>query len=127
IEHLLQLLSRTYDFIVIDAGSVTGALAEVAVCIADTIFLVANPDVASIRNTHRVVDRIAQLGADKDRVRILLNRMSEHHQIAPKQIETALGHPIYMAFPSDYTAVSTALNSGVPLTLSNHSEMASQL
>jgi pilus assembly protein CpaE len=127
IEHLLQLLSRTYDFIVIDAGSVTSPVAEVAVCIADTIYLVANPDVASIRNTHRVADRIAQLGADKERVRILLNRMSEHHQIAPKQIETALGHQIYMAFPSDYGAVSTALNSGVPLTLSNHSEMAAQL
>jgi pilus assembly protein CpaE len=127
IEHLLQLLSRTYDYIVIDAGLVTGPLAEVAVCIADTIYLVGNPDVASIRNTHRVVDRIAQLGADKDRVRILLNRTSEHHQIAPKQIETALGRPIYMSFPSDYGAVSAALNSGVPLTQSNHSEIASQV
>jgi len=127
IEHLLQTLSRSYDFIIIDAGPVTSPLAEVAVSIADTIYLVANPDVASIRNTHRVVDRIAQLGADKDRVRILLNRMSEHHQIAPKQIESALGHQIYMAFPSDYASVSSALNSGVPLTLSNHSEIAAQL
>jgi pilus assembly protein CpaE len=127
IEHLLQLLGRTYDFIVIDAGSATSAYAETVVCVSDTIYLVANPDVASIRNTHRIVDRIGQFGAGKDRLRILLNRMSEQHQIAPKQIETALGHSIYMTFPSDYNTVSTALNSGVPLTLSNHSEMAAQL
>ena len=94
---------------------------------ADTIYVVANPDVASIRNTHRVADRIEQLGAGKDRLRILLNRLGDDHQIAPKQIETALGHPIHMAFPSDYGTVSTALNSGVPLTLTNHTEMAAQL
>ncbi len=126
IEHLLQLLSRSYDFIIID-GSLVGPCAEAAVCAADTVFLVANPDVAAIRNAHRLVDRVGQFGASKERLRILLNRMSEQHQIAPKQIETALGHSIYMTFPSDYTTVSTALNSGVPLTLANHSEMAAQL
>jgi len=127
VEQLLQLFSRIYDFIIIDAGSISCPCAEVAVCTADTIYVVANPDVASIRNTHRVADRIEQLGAGKDRLRILLNRLGDDHQIAPKQIETALGHPIHMAFPSDYGTVSTALNSGVPLTLTNHTEMAAQL
>jgi pilus assembly protein CpaE len=127
VEQLLQLFSRIYDFIVVDAGSITNPCAEVAVCTADTIYLVANPDVASIRNAHRVADRIEHFGAGKDRLRILLNRFGDDHQIAPKQIETALGHSIHMAFPSDYVTVSTALNSGVPLTLTNHSEMAAQL
>jgi hypothetical protein len=40
--------------------------------------------------------------------------------------ETALGYSIHHTFSSDYRAVSTALNSGVPLSLSNHSELASQ-
>src|SRR5207248_9008201 len=106
VEQLLQLFSRIYDFIIIDAGSISCPCAEVAVCTADTIYVVANPDVASIRNTHRVADRIEQLGAGKDRLRILLNRLGDDHQIAPKQIETALGHPIHMAFPSDYGTVN---------------------
>ena len=46
--------------------------------------------------------------------------------IPPAQIEHALGHPIYHTFPSDYKAVSTALNSGVPLALSANTEMAAQ-
>jgi len=90
------------------------------------VHLVANPDIASIRNAHRLVDRFEQLGAGKDRLRILLNRMSEQHQIGPKQIETTLGHPLHMMFPSDYSVVSAAMNSGVPLTLTNHSELAAQ-
>jgi pilus assembly protein CpaE len=126
VEQLLQVVAGTYDFVVIDAGTLTSPCADAAVFAADTIFLVANPDVASIRNAHRMVDRIGQLGAGKDRLRILLNRMSDQHQIGPKQIEATLGHSIHMAFPSDYSIVSSALNSGVPLTLSNHSELASQ-
>jgi Flp pilus assembly CpaE family ATPase len=93
---------------------------------AEAIYVVANPDVPSIRNTQRLVDRICQLGAERERVRVLLNRTSEQHVIAPKQIETALGQAVHQAFSSDYGTVSAALNSGVPLTLSNHSELAEQ-
>ncbi len=101
--------------------------AEVAVNAADSIFLVANPDIPSIRNTQRVADRMEQMGAGKDRVRILLNRTSEQHLIAPKQIEDAIGHPIHHAFHSDYGTVSAALNAGVPVALSNGSVLATQL
>jgi hypothetical protein len=37
-----------------------------------------------------------------------------------------LGQPIFHTFPSDYKAVSSALNSGVPLALSGNTEMAAQ-
>jgi Flp pilus assembly CpaE family ATPase len=57
-------------------------------------------------------------------VRVLLNRAAEPYPIPPKQIETALGHPIHHMFPSDYKTVSTALNSGVPLALSGDSDIA---
>lgn len=126
VEQLLQILSRHYEYIIIDAGTVTTPCAEVAVYAADTIYVVANPDVPSIRNTQRVVDRVCQLGADRERLRVVLNRTSDQHLIAPKQIETALGHPIVQAFASDYNTVAAALNSGVPLTLSNHTELAAQ-
>ena len=69
--------------------------AVAALYAADTIFLVTNPDVPSIRNSQRLVDRVRQLGAGSERVKILLNRVSDQNLIAPKQIETALGlrHP----------------------------------
>lgn len=126
LEQLLQVLSRTYEYIVIDAGRMTGTCADVAVFAADTIYIVANPDVPSTRNTQRLVERMCQLGADRDRLRVLLNRTSEQGMVAPEQIEAALGHPIEQAFASDYATVSAALNAGVPLTLSNHSQLAAQ-
>ena len=126
VEQLLQQLGRSYDFVIIDAGTVTTGVADVAVFAADTIFLVANPDIASVRNAHRIVDRFEHLGASKDRLRVLLNRVSEQNQIGPKQIEATLGHNVHMMFPSDYSVVSAAMNSGVPLTLTNHSDLAAR-
>ena len=71
----------------------------------------------SIRNAQRLVERVRQLGAGSERIKVLLNRVSEQNLIAPKQIETALGYGIHHTFSSDYRTVSTALNSGVPLAL----------
>lgn len=126
IEELLRVLTRLYDYVVIDAGNIVNACAMAALYAADTIFLVTNPDVPSIRNAQRMVDRVRQLGAGTERVKILLNRVSDQHLIAPKQIETALGYGIHHTFSSDYRTVSEALNSGVPLALSNNSEIAGQ-
>lgn len=126
IEELLRVLTRVYDFVVIDAGNMINSFVVGALYTADTVFLVTNPDVPSIRNAQRLVDRVRQLGAGSERLKVLLNRVSEQGLIAPKQIETALGYGIHHAFLSDYRAVSTALNSGVPLALANNSEIAGQ-
>ena len=120
VEELFRVLGKIYDYVVVDAGNVRSTPARIAALYAaDTIFLVANPDVPSVRNAQRLVDRVRQLGVGSERIRVLLNRASDQHLIAPKQIETALGYGIHHTFPSDYKTVSTALNSGVPLSLTN--------
>jgi pilus assembly protein CpaE len=112
--------------VVIDAGSQINSAVAALLYSADTIGLVANPDVPSIRNAQRLVDRIRQLGASPDRVRLLLNRAAEPFPIPPAQIEAAVGHPIDHMFPSDYKTVSGALNSGVPLALTGSTPLAAQ-
>jgi pilus assembly protein CpaE len=126
LEEVLRVLARFYDFIVVDAGNSINACSVAALYAADTIFLVTNPDVPSIRNAQRLIDRARQLGAGGERIRVLLNRASEELLITPKQIESALGYPIHHTFSSDYRTVAAALNSGVPLALTNHSEISSQ-
>jgi pilus assembly protein CpaE len=126
LEELLRLLARQYEYILVDAGSQINSCTVAALYTADQMFLVANPDVPSVRNAQRLLDRVRQLGAAGERVRVLLNRAAEPYPIPPKQIEGALGHPIHHTFPSDYKTVSTALNSGVPLALAGNSDIAGQ-
>ncbi len=126
VEELFRVLSRSHDFIVVDAGNAINSCSLAALYAADNIFLVTNPDVPSVRNAQRLVDRVRQLGASMERIRIVLNRVSDSLMIGPKQIETALGYSIDQTFGSDYKTVSAALNSGVPLALANSSELAAQ-
>src|SRR5229473_3515667 len=126
IEELFRLLTRQYEYLVVDTGSQINSCTVAALYTADRMFLVANPDVPSVRNAQRLVERVRELGACGERVRLLLNRAAEPYPIPPKQIEAALGHPIHHTFPSDYKTVSAALNSGVPLALSGDSDIANQ-
>lgn len=126
IEELFRVVGKSHDYVVVDAGNQVTSCSVAALYAADTIFIVTNPDVPSVRNAQRLVDRVRQLGVGGERVRVLLNRASDQNMIGAKQIETALGYGIHHTFTSDYKTVSTALNSGVPLALANHSEIAEQ-
>ena len=66
------------------------------------------------------------MGAGPDRVRVLLNRMSDNPAFAPDQIEEVIGRPVDQGFPNDYRTVSEALNSGVPLTTTNNTQLAAE-
>jgi pilus assembly protein CpaE len=126
LEEVFRVLGRQYEYIIVDAGAQMNGCVVSSLYSADTIYLVASPDVPSVRNAQRLLDRIGQLGASGDRVRVLLNRAAEPYPIPPSQIENALGHPIHQMFLSDYKTVSTALNSGVPLALAGNTELAAQ-
>jgi Flp pilus assembly CpaE family ATPase len=124
VEEVFRILGRYYQYIVIDVGNEITPCSTAALYASDSICVVTNPDVPSVRNAQRVLEKIAQLGTSSERVRVLLNRAAEPFPIPLQQIEGALGHQIAHVFPSDYKVVSSALNSGVPLALSGNTELA---
>jgi len=126
LEEVFRLLSSQYEYLLVDAGCQITPVTISSMYSADQICVVANPDVPSVRNAQKIIDRLRQLGPSGDRIRLLLNRAAEPFPIPRAQIESAIGHPIDQSFPSDYKTVSAALNSGVPLALTGNSEMATQ-
>ncbi len=126
VEEMFRLLARHYEYIIVDAGNEITPCSTAALYPADSICLVTNPDVPSVRNAQRLLEKITQMGASSERIRVLLNRAAEPFPIPPAQIEAALGHRIDQTFPSDYKVVSAALNSGVPLALTGNTELAAQ-
>jgi len=126
VEEIFKTLGRHYQYIVIDVGNEITPCATAALYASDVICLVTNPDVPSVRNAQRLLEKVSQLGASNDRVRVVLNRAAEPFPIPLPQIESALGHEIAQVFPSDYKVVSSALNSGVPLALTGNTDLAAQ-
>jgi pilus assembly protein CpaE len=126
VEQVFRLLSARYEYAVVDAGSQITACGLAAIYMSELINVVINPDVPSIRSGQRIIERISQMGSCGERVRVLLNRAAAPYPIPLTQIEEALGQKVHLTFPPDYRTVATALNSGVPLTFSDNSDMAEQ-
>jgi pilus assembly protein CpaE len=124
VEEIFRLLAQRYDHVLVDAGCQVNASVVPVLFAADTIFVVANPDVPSVRNAQRMIERIRKLGPCAERIRIVLNRTAAPYQIPLPQIEAALGSPIYQTLPSDYRTVASALNSGTPLSMTGRTEIA---
>jgi pilus assembly protein CpaE len=125
-ENILRLLSARYEYMVVDAGAQLTGVSMPALYVSEMIGVVINPDVPSIRNGQRLIERISQMGSCGERVKVLLNRAGPPFPIPIAQIEDALGQKVHLTFPSDYRTVATALNTGVPLTFSDNSDMAEQ-
>jgi pilus assembly protein CpaE len=127
VEQVLRSLSTLYAFVIVDAGSTLSACSAAALHQADTVLLVANPDVPCLRNLQRLSDAVRLAGVVSERVRIVLNRASDQGMLPVTQIEKVLGRTIDFAVTSDYRTVASAVNTGVPVSSLRPSELQTQL
>jgi pilus assembly protein CpaE len=123
VDQALRCFSTLYDVVAVDAGTTLTAAAVAALAVSDQVMLVANPDVPCLRNLQRLTDALRLSGVAPERVRIVLNRTSEHGVLLATQIEKTLGRPIDFQVPSDYRTVAAAMNSGVPVSAQRSSEL----
>src|SRR5262249_22611352 len=91
---------------------------------ADQIFIVSLGDLPSLRNTLRCLQTLERMGYKQDRIKILVNRFDKRQDITLKDMENALGYPVFWTFPNDYQAVITSINTGTPLFDSDSSVVA---
>ena len=127
LEELLRVLTRIYDFIVVDAGNVVNACALAALYGADTLFLVTNPDLPSVRNAQRFVERVRQLGAGGERIRVLLNRASDQNPDRAARRSRPRWATRFTTRSRATTAPSRRRSTRVcRSTLANHSEISEQ-
>lgn len=93
---------------------------------SDVIILVLRLDFTALRNTHRTLDYFADLGIDKDKVRLIVNRYGQAKEVPASRAEEALGMKILHYVPDEPKAVNQANNHGVPLVLESPSAKVSK-
>lgn len=116
INKLIEVASKTFEYVVIDAGS-RWDLAETRLFdMVSTIYLVTQVGIAELRNSNRLITGCLQPYAHK--LEIVLNRhKDEMFGIEVQAIETALTRQAQWMIPNDYPAVREMQNTATPLAL----------
>lgn len=124
LEQTLEFLRDVYDVIVIDCPPTLTGMNVAAVAKSEEIYLVATPEVPSIRNLARYLDHLNQFNCPPDKVHVIINRGSKRGTITDQQIEKVIHKRVYLTVPNSYAEVIEAINTGNPVVPTGKSELA---
>jgi pilus assembly protein CpaE len=113
---LMDVIGNQYPYVVIDAGRGLGEGIEPLFQMADTIYLVTQLNIPSLRNTQRFIAHIQREGARS--IELVVNRFdSRKSEFDDERVAKVLGLQSKWKVPNDYTAVHRSSNAGDPLIL----------
>ena len=115
-----------FPYVVIDLDHTFAPEQVQALRQADVVVLVLRLDFTSLRNARRALDYLEQLGIDKDRVRVVVNRYGQAKEVPAGKAEEALGVKIAHYVPEDAETVNRANNNGVPVVRDSPSAQVSR-
>lgn len=125
---LITTASSMADFVIIDLGQDINAPVHLqAIYDSNYVYVIVNPDAASVRATGEVLDtlfKVAQL--DRRKFRLVVNKFHEEHGIRRKDIVDALQMPEVGVIPDGGPKVTASLNRGFPLVVDSRGEIARQ-
>jgi pilus assembly protein CpaE len=109
VNSLMNVASKTFDYVVVDAGSKWELTDTKLFDMVSTVFLVTQVGVAELRNSNRLITGCLQ--AHSSKLEIVLNRYTaEMFGIDDTAIESALTRPAQWRIPNDYPAVRRMQN-----------------
>lgn len=120
---LFDLLVSQYSYVVVDASSRLDPVTRIVCDVSEQVLLVAHADVPSLWSAARVQQFIVENG-NPDRVRLVLNRYRKIAGFSDTDVENATGAKVFWKIPNHYPIVASSIDRGIPVTQTNHSEMA---
>jgi pilus assembly protein CpaE len=113
--HVLALLRRHFEYVVVDGLRDFGEQALVALDMADTVLLTVTQDVPALKNAHRCLDILRRLGYGDEKLRLVVNRQQRGGMLDLEAIADALHLPVTAAVGNDFPTVIKAVNEGTLL------------
>jgi pilus assembly protein CpaE len=115
---LLGVVSRMFDYVVLDSLMSTDPTYQAAIQQADLNILVMQLNVPSTKNTERFMGTLRRMGEDMAKVKVIVNRSTKRgYDIDADEVERALGVKFAWSVPNDFKNAIAAINYGEPVIL----------
>ncbi len=117
IAHLLALMQRMFDFVVIDGGQSLDETSLKILEMADIILVVSILSLPCLSSIKKLLSAFHLLGyPSRERTRIVMNRYLKKSQISLKDAQDSIDREIFWALPNDYPTTLSAITQGKPLS-----------
>ncbi|HVJ04453.1 MAG TPA: AAA family ATPase [Candidatus Saccharimonadales bacterium] len=124
LESTLDFLREEYDLVLIDCPPGLNAYNVGAIDRADAVYLIASPELPSIRNLVRYLEHLKRFNCPQEKTRVIINRYDKRAAIREEQIEKTIRMPIAFLVPNSYAEVVNAINSGTPISYNAKTDLA---
>ena len=126
VKRVIDGLRQDNDLVVVDCSSYFNDTTLAILDAADMILTMLSLEITSVKNMRLFLEVADQLGYEKGKVRLVLNRADSALGIRLADVETSIGRKVDEQIVSDGRSVVYALNRGVPFFLSNREAQVSQ-
>jgi pilus assembly protein CpaE len=127
VERTLEFLSTQYDLVLLDCEPSFEDVNLAIIALSNWVYLVATPEIGSIRDLSRYVDGLIQNEQATEKLQVVINRYSSHEAITIEQIEKAVRLPIAIKIPNSYSELIRAINIGEPVSSERKSDFSLHL
>lgn len=118
ISRILNLLRISYSHLVLDLSKTLVPTDLAALRLADHVLLLAQLELASLRNVVRILMALGQEEGLSEKVRVVMNRVGADYaegDISLKKAEETIGKPIFWQIPNDAKPMLGSRVAGIPL------------
>jgi len=113
---VLDSARQCYDWTIIDLPTIFQRISMMTAAMSDQAFLVTTSELPSLHLARKSVALLEQIGLPKERVQMLVNRISRWDGIGTADLEKLFNCPVYSSLPNDYFSLHRVITLGQPLS-----------
>ncbi len=126
VRRVVEALRARHDLVVVDCPPAFNDTTLAVLDAADTILTVLTLEITSIKNIRLFLEVAQQLGYERSRLVLVLNRADSTLGIRVSDVEHSIGRRIDHSIVSDGRTVVYALNRGVPFVVAGRETQVAQ-
>lgn len=117
VRQALTMCRGLFPYVVVDCDRTYSEEQVEVLRQADLLLMVLRLDFTSLRNVRQAMEHLEQLGVDRNRVRLVINRLGQPKEVSLSKAEVALGMKVFKTIPNDPPTVNKATNNGIPVVV----------
>jgi pilus assembly protein CpaE len=116
-DRILELMSRMFDFVIIDGGHPLNPMFLKMLAASDTVLLISVLTLPCLSNIDKLLRSLINLGYPVDKlIKVVMNRYIKTSEISLQDAENGISKKIFWTIPNDYRTTLTAINQGKALS-----------